>query len=707
MMRQLLWPLAVFVACRTPEAPASITQLDITPPEVTPPVITPPESPQPTASIDVVPDPAPQVTGRLSFVSRHGTTLFRQGDLYSVGISRNAQFGATGGNEGVFAVWDLRTAHALHVIDTGQGPIHDIAISDDGKWAALEQDNSVRLWDVEHGTLRWTTHEITAELRFAPDGKHIASPGKLFDVADGRMIWQTPSNTFFDPDFAISDDATVIAGLVDKGASIEIRDNTDKLLRTFPAGTTGRQIAVSPTGDRIGVLDQTDLHVFTTSGRLIADHPVAGLRARESAYPMLGADPRYAFVWDKKNLIALDVVDHREAWRAQRGHFNPPVVLVNATTLLMSNYESCSARRISDGTELWHRDHCETFSTSQSAMLFARARGVLELLDAGTGNPKLAAPPPPDGPIAQIAMIAFSLDGARFATLAWDDSLWLWDPKTLAGHQLVNPPKAPLTNASMKFLGDGSLAVLTDERRGGPDAGSRHVLLRYDVDHNAITSTRELDGASFSAQFFGERVIAEPLAEHDCPRTAFDLHDRAAPKQLPPWKEPLHSAIYPERWVPCRGQAIHISTRDEKRMFIATAAGKLEAWDVAKRRVVATHDEPVDGKLILAPDERSLLVIHPHGPVVVLDAKDLHELRRFEGPRREYTSPAISSDSTLFAAVTPDGLVVWSLADGARVATVVLPSKLDSVTTVEFSPDGTTLWAGTSLGCLLELRVSP
>lgn len=92
---------------------------------------------------------------------------------------------------------------------------------------------------------------------------------------------------------------------------------------------------------------------------------------------------------------------------------------------------------------------------------------------------------------------------------------------------------------------------------------------------------------------------------------------------------------------------------------------------------------------------------------VVLDARDLRELRKLEGPRSELSTSDISSDSTLFAATTPDGLAVWRLADGVRVATVALPPKPASVSAIAFSPDSKGLWVGTTLGNVLEFGVGP
>jgi WD40 repeat protein len=66
----------------------------------------------------------------------------------------------------------------------------------------------------------------------------------------------------------------------------------------------------------------------------------------------------------------------------------------------------------------------------------------------------------------------------------------------------------------------------------------------------------------------------------------------------------------------------------------------------------------------------------------------------------------VSPDSGLVVAAGYDGLFVWRLADGARVATVDFTATRENPSSLAFSPDGHTLWVGTSIGLLLQFQAT-
>jgi DNA-binding beta-propeller fold protein YncE len=110
--------------------------------------------------------------------------------------------------------------------------------------------------------------------------------------------------------------------------------------------------------------------------------------------------------------------------------------------------------------------------------------------------------------------------------------------------------------------------------------------------------------------------------------------------------------------------------------------------------------------VLLTPDEKRLLIVYEKGPPVVHGTGDLKKERSL-GPKSGVYGAAISPDSKLAVIAAADGLSVWRLADGARVATVDFSAGREAPTALAFTPDGTTLWVGTTLGNLHRFSVRP
>ncbi len=707
-MRRALSIAALIAACARPTVPAA-------PPKQPARVLAP--------AFVAPPTPPPAITGTgLAYTGRRGDGWFRQGDVYSLAISRDGRFGLTGSTDGRVAVWDLGSLRLLQLIETGQGAIFDLAISDDGKWlTVVGSSNTLQLWDAVRGVRRWELNEFVRDVRFTPDGRRLAvgvTP-RLLDAADGRVVWEDHAFSSRNVPYAVSDDARVLARIdwAPSGNSISILGPDRKELSQFPAATAS-DVSLSPSGDRLGVLDDTSLRVYATAtGKPLANVPLTSLAA-DSRRVLLGDNARHALVWNTKVLVGFDLVTGRETWRAALGSFHG-IQIAGTVVVESAGDESCRARRLSDGKELWQHDQCEKYAAAGAHVFTAYARTALDVLDAASG--KARAPATSSGPIGEIQEIAVSPDGTRFVTLSWDHSLWLWDASTSVPRRLVDPP-GRLSNASLQFLSPTILAVVEGSSANALHAMQRPVIHRYDIDRNRIDGSREiaLTDGPILGPIHGEELTVYERGESACPRTVFDLRDQMAPRRLPAWKRALERAVYPSDWDPCTGASLFITDIKDQRVYIASDH-KIRAWDAANARVVATCsvpgmkaracDIPDVAGLALVPDEHSLLVLRENAPAVVFDAKKLRQTATLEAVPEQAPSSmmrhAISPDSKLVAAVSGHGLYLWRIADGALLATVTMPSKLEAPSSLAFAPDTKKLWVGTTIGNVLEFAVAP
>lgn len=664
----------------------------------------------------------------MRFLDRQGDVYLRHGEIMGVGVSGNGRFAASGGAAGTAAAWDLTAERPLVWINTPHVNVYTVAISDDGaRLATSGWDGTTRMWDVASGQQRWTSKLDADRLWFTADGKHlIGGRFHLYRVwtEDGRLVREdVPPQGDIQPTrgFAISGDATRALALTPiggrevwsgdysyfapSGFAAEAYDVVHQRpgLRFWvgDAGTTA--IEVAPKGDRIAVLGSEHLDVFFIDGTPIAHVRVAGDHGALLPHTrmLLATDPRYAVTWDDDELAGWDLAANRELWRVHdRSHDGPRFQepqLAGGDVLILSAGVHCAARDIATGKQLWRRDHCGHARALPSTATVVFHRGsTLDAVDARTGTSQVHRPAP-IGPLASIAQLAASPDGTRVAGIAGPE-LWTWE--ATGSRRLVDPSPQTLSPALM-FLASGRLVV-------APEQGAT-LFHRYDVERNAIEATRDArSGEQIGGPgvFFGERIIFAGVRDHDDPFTMLDLADREPPRKLPLWRRP------PNRpHMEMRNESPYSAVADPvaQRMFVIGERNHVHAWDLRSGRLVARSAESNDvtARLVLTPDRRHVIVPRDKGPIIVLDAATLRERRRLDGPQRGVAMAAVSPDSALVAAVALDGLYVWRLADGARVATVDLAPAHEVPTSIAFAADGNTLWVGTDLGTMLRFSVAP
>jgi DNA-binding beta-propeller fold protein YncE len=409
---------------------------------------------------------------------------------------------------------------------------------------------------------------------------------------------------------------------------------------------------------------------------------------------MLFDNPRYALTWNDNEVAAWDLLASKQVWHGRGQVWSDPQ-LASPDTIITAEAGACMARRISDGMQLWRREHCTHVAASPTANVVVLQRGAsaLDIIDASTGNSQLAPPAPgPLGPIYHLAA-----NGTHAVGFAFDQGLWTW---SAAGPKpLPNPNGRTLWRPLLRFLSTGQLAVVDEQSLGAA------IAYRYDVAKGVIDSTRKITvGGQLSVgAFAADHLIVEKVLETNYERSTVDLLDREATRKLVNWKPPRHD-------LSMRNEALSNGVVDaaSNRAYVAGDGNYIRAWDMKTGTLLATSIERngFTADLVLSPDGKHLIVPREDGPVVVLAAPKLTEERKLVGASRQVAAAAISPDGTLVVAAALDGLFVWQLVDGNQVARVDFAQSHEAPTSLAFSPDGKTLWVGTDIGTLLHFTVS-
>ena len=116
--------------------------------------------------------------------------------IWAVGTSKSGQYWAAGSRWGEVRVW-REGGKLLHLAwQAHSSTVATLAFSpDEGTLATGSFDGSVKLWDLERGTLLWTSWQTNniQRLAFAPDGHTLASSGadaliQLLDAQSGTHL---------------------------------------------------------------------------------------------------------------------------------------------------------------------------------------------------------------------------------------------------------------------------------------------------------------------------------------------------------------------------------------------------------------------------------------------------------------------------------------------------------------------------------------
>ncbi|TDB89416.1 WD40 repeat domain-containing protein [Actinomadura sp. KC216] len=389
----------------------------------------------------------------------------------------------------------------------------------------------------------------------------------------------------------------------------------------------------------------------------------------------------------------------------------------------------------SDATGMLGSVEAMAFSPDGGILATAGYEGVTRLWDVRTrrkiGKP-LGSPDTETGGHA-INAVAFTPDGKRLVTAGADDVARLWDTAAqrrvgaaFTGHTdditdlAISPDGTALATAST----DGTARLWSlstrDEtgelREPGEDRGFRGIAFSPDgkrlVTTGAAGSTRLWDTA-------GRRPVGSVLGDRRVPvhKAAFSPDGRLLAVTDDDGKVWLWDPLLHRQSGTALPAAAEVAFSPDGTTLAAAGPGvrpsaedadrAVRLWDVATQREIGPRLQPAGAlargnvgavyEIGFSPDGRTLTTASVGGNVIQWDAAT----HRQNGPPvysdRDDWRVKFSPDGRIFAIVFDRSIGFWDIArkreTGPRIA---LPREADSISEVEFSPDGATLAAATA-----------
>lgn len=129
-------------------------------------------------------------------VGEEGSIKGQRRDIYSLALSPDGQYLASGSFDGTTRLWDLKTWQVKYDLPGHSHSIGAIGFSPDGKYlASAGFDGQIQIWDLSTGRNQVTlkdTKQMLISLAFSPDGKYLASGSqdqliRVYDTQTWRL----------------------------------------------------------------------------------------------------------------------------------------------------------------------------------------------------------------------------------------------------------------------------------------------------------------------------------------------------------------------------------------------------------------------------------------------------------------------------------------------------------------------------------------
>ena len=595
--------------------------------------------------------------------------LSHSNHISAIAVSRDGRLLATASWDRTVRLWNAHTGQEIRRFGGHQDVVRAAALSPDGvQLLTGGVDNSARLWDTRSGAellqLKGHAGAVTA-VAFSPSGDWLVTGSedmtvRLWDRRDGHEIRRLQGFDSEVTSLAVSPDSRHL--LIGSGTRAELWDTArGRVLRRFEGHQGGvSAVAISPDGHfaLTGSVDRTARLWDLNTGKEVQ---------RYSGHTK--ALTSVAFSYDGRLVVTAGNDASVRLWDRRQG----------------SAY----------GSHLEHADAVTAVAASPVGPALFTAAGPLafawELTPQQRDAQRVLSF---EGKSDWVSAAAFSPDGKRLLTGAWDDTARLWDGasgaqlRRLQGHTgdvrgvAFSPDGRLLATAAR----DGTVRVWAADtgaeihRLEGHDAsddkGIRPVVFSAD---GRLIMTGGDDGTARLWDVQADFVERRSLGPHPdrVSSVAFSPDGRqaltASAKELRLWDTRSGQLVRRFSGHPRLVNAVAFSP-DGRRVLSAAWDNSVRLWDASTGGELLRLEGHSDGvhSAVFSPDGRYIVTGSEDKTVRLWDAETGEQLRRFVGHTGPVIQLAVSPDGRFLLSASADQTArLWDLASGEELCKLI------------------------------------
>lgn len=577
----------------------------------------------------------------------------------------------------VTVLWDAEDGHDIFKL-TDACKHAAAAFKPDGRIAALScGDGSIQLWDMQTGSKLRTGFKKSKGaywLAFSPDGKTI-----LADYGGEEVIlWDL---------------------------------ETERILRVFNGrGTSRHSVVFSPDGRGIisgaadnklvlwDISNERELRSFSGHSASVVSIAFSG----DGKFIASGSEDKTAQLWDAENGRALKTFD---------GHGSTVLsaeISPDDHTLLLRGYGDARLFQIDSGEEIrtFPQSYLEAdavFSPDGRALVAHDNKNGLKLWDADSGKELRAF----TGSTSSVTSVSFSPDASAFVAINSSNEVRLWDAGTGEVTREIIGPWTKKTRLWLSPDGRSMFFSSNDTTLKQWDLSNGKELSTFSgADEQIVSVALSADGRIIAAVTLNlqvkiwevksgrhiQTIISKVISKGDSPlNLLLAIHQPAL--TLSPDGENLAIAVSDEvevwevrnrrliQTIPVNQggpydsiNCLSFGPGNHTLVVGTTFDHDLALWELggrAKRQWFASFPTNIY-QCRVSPDGRSVLAAGRNGALVLFNAEDGHEVRKFSGLPGSVNSIEFSLDGTRILSGRADGAVtVWRSDSAEPLATFI------------------------------------